>query len=148
MDSTKFIKFVIPAIPVAQPRQRHASVNGHIRNYVPNSHPVHSFKAAARMAAQQAYKGAPLEGALHVELVFVMPRPQALVWKKKPMPRAWCPKKPDRDNLEKSVYDALNGLLWRDDAQICDGAIRKVYASGSEQPKVEVIVYPLEDYCE
>jgi Holliday junction resolvase RusA-like endonuclease len=35
--------------------------------------------------------------------------------------------KPDWDNYGK-IVDALNGVLWRDDAQICDGRVIKVYA--------------------
>lgn len=27
------VQFVVPAVPVAQPRQRHALVAGHVRNY-------------------------------------------------------------------------------------------------------------------
>jgi Holliday junction resolvase RusA-like endonuclease len=36
--------------------------------------------------------------------------------------------KPDWDNLGK-LTDALNGVLWRDDSQIVDGRVVKVYAS-------------------
>jgi Holliday junction resolvase RusA-like endonuclease len=39
-------------------------------------------------------------------------------------------KKPDFDNYAKTV-DALNLIVWIDDAQIVDGRVRKVY---SEQP--------------
>lgn len=44
-------------------------------------------------------------------------------------------KKPDADNLCKVVCDALNGIAYRDDAQIADTMIRKFY---SETPRVEV----------
>lgn len=47
-------------------------------------------------------------------------------------------KKPDADNLAK-VVDALNGLVWRDDAQIVDLAVRKVYA---EVPGLDVVIRP------
>lgn len=134
------IQFTIPTIPVAQPRQRHANMGGHIRNYIPTDHPVVAFKAAAQMAAAGAYQGEPLDHPLRVDLVFVMPRPKSMCWKRRPMPRAPFAKKPDRDNLEKSLYDALNGLLWRDDSLICDGRVQKVYAAGDEQPHVEIVI--------
>jgi Holliday junction resolvase RusA-like endonuclease len=38
------------------------------------------------------------------------------------------------------LYDALNGLLWRDDSLICDGRVQKVYAAGDEQPHVEIAI--------
>ena len=134
------LSFTIPTIPVAQPRQRHANMGGHIRNYIPTDHPVVAFKAAAQMAAAGAYQGEPLDHPLRVDLVFVMPRPKSMCWKRRPMPRAPFGKKPDRDNLEKSLYDALNGLLWRDDSLICDGRVQKVYAAGDEQPHVEIVI--------
>ena len=67
-----------------------------------------------------------------------MPRPKNKVWKRKPMPRYWHTKRPDLDNLVKAVLDALNGLAWRDDAQIHTLNISKVVAAGDEQPHVQV----------
>lgn len=37
-------------------------------------------------------------------------------------------KKPDCDNVEKAVYDALNGLAYKDDAQIVESGLKKYYA--------------------
>mgnify|MGYP003386818362 CR=1 FL=1 len=37
--------------------------------------------------------------------------------------------KPDWDNMAKLVCDALNGILWLDDAQIVDGRLTKFYAA-------------------
>ncbi len=134
------IRFSIPAIPVAQPRQRHAMIGGHVRNYTPTKHPVNAFKAATQIAASEAYKGPPLTGPLIVALTFVMPRPKSKNWKSREMPRYPHDGKPDRDNLMKSFQDALNGLLWADDSQIFDGPVRKLVAGGNEQPHVEVEV--------
>ncbi len=47
-------------------------------------------------------------------------------------------KKPDFDNIAK-VCDALNGVVWRDDAQVVDFAIRKRYA---ETPGLDVLIRP------
>lgn len=44
-------------------------------------------------------------------------------------------KKPDWDNIGKIVCDALNGLAYKDDAQIVRGTVVKFY---SEIPRVEV----------
>lgn len=134
------ITFTIPAVPVAQPRQRHANRGDFIQSYIEKDNPVWAFKAAAQLAAAAIYSGPPLDTPLRVDLVFVMPRPKTMYWKKKPMPRVPFGKKPDRDNLEKSLYDALNKRLWRDDSLICDGRVQKVYAAGDEQPHVEITV--------
>lgn len=139
------LQFIVPAVPVAQPRQRHRIVHGKggkvfASNYTPKTDPVNAFKAACQMAAERAHKGAPLHGPLVVDFVFVMRRPRAKVWKTKPMPRYPHTSTPDRDNLIKSVQDALNGLVWADDAQIFDGRIEKWVASGDEKPHVEIVV--------
>jgi len=46
-------------------------------------------------------------------------------------------KTPDADNILKVVGDSLNGLAFRDDAQIVDTQIRKFYAA---QPRIEVTI--------
>ena len=61
------------------------------------------------------------------------------------MPRLPHHVKPDRDNLDKVVLDALTGLLWRDDCQVSDGRLTKMYATGNEEPHVEINVERLEE---
>lgn len=46
-------------------------------------------------------------------------------------------KKPDYDNISKAVCDALNGLAYKDDAQIVDAHCHKVYG---EIPMVIVTI--------
>ncbi len=137
------LEFTVPSIPVAQPRQRTAVRGGFAMNYTPTKHPVNAFKASCQQALAAVYSGAPIEGPLWVAIAFIMPRPKSMIWKTKPMPREFHTGKPDRDNLQKSVMDALNGLLWADDRQICDGTISKFIASGDEQPHVEISVCSL-----
>ena len=134
------IRFIVPAVPVAQPRPRSIAINGKGRSVPPpKSHPVHAFKATCRLAAQQVYRDAPLCGPLSLKLCFVMPRPKAKQWKTRPMPREpYTASRNDFDNLAKSVTDALTGLVWRDDGQIWQADIVRVIANGNEQPHVEV----------
>lgn len=137
------VTFVVPAVPVAQPRPRATSIGGHARVYEPKDHPIAAFKASVRLAASCAFKEAPFAGPLRVDCTFVFPRPKNLIWTTRPMPRLRHTKKPDRDNLDKSVLDALNGLLWQDDAQVCCGELEKWIAAGDEQPHVVVSVRTL-----
>ncbi len=134
------ITIEVPAVPIAQPRQRTRIVGKYAHNYTPSKHPVQDFKATVRLAARVAYDGAPMDGPLSVKLTFVMPRPSNLIWKTRAMPRVPHAKKPDADNLAKSVFDSLNGLLWVDDSQLCDVGIVKWIASGDEQPHVLIEV--------
>jgi Holliday junction resolvase RusA-like endonuclease len=140
LGATQMIHFTVNAIPIAQPRQRHAVIAGSVRNYTPNEHPVTAFKASCRYAAARAYDGPPLTGPLKLRLKFVMPRPKGLIWSRKPMPSIPHDKRPDADNLAKAVKDSLSGLCWRDDAQVYDLMVSKHYAAGDEQPHVVVTI--------
>jgi Holliday junction resolvase RusA-like endonuclease len=142
----KEITLHVPAIPVAQPRQRHAKIAGFSRNYTPAKHPVNAYKATVRMAWQQTERGGwQPGGALEVWLVFVLPRPKTMCWKKRPTPRAVHVKTPDVDNLTKSTLDALKGLAWNDDSQICMLKVGKFIAAGNEEPHVEILIREVTD---
>lgn len=139
------IRFRVPAVPVAQPRQRHRimqSKDGRqfVSNYTPKDSPANQFKATVRLAARQVYDGPPLEGPISLKAVFVFPRPGRLMFKRREMVRCWKDAKPDADNLWKALTDSLSGLLFRDDGQIVKTTIAKMYAAGNEQPGVEVTV--------
>lgn len=148
------ITFTVPAVPLAQPRPRSMIIGGRVHTYNPThrknadgqrvSNGVPEFKATVRQSAQFAYKGAPLDGALFLRIVFVMPRPKNMCWKSKPMPRHRHTGKPDLDNLAKSVKDALKGIVWRDDSQVCSGKWSKWIAAGDEAPHVEVEIRQLD----
>lgn len=138
------VTFEVPFVPVAQPRQRHATRrtrNGKtfMVNYVPKDDPVHSFKAAVAIMCRQQM-AAPLQGPVRVKVDFVFPRTANLVFKKKPMVRQWKDTKPDLDNLLKSTWDALKGIAWLDDSQICESSERKIYAAGDEGAKAIISI--------
>lgn len=111
-------------------------------NYTPRTDPVNAFKATVRAAFhQQTIITKPLDGPLACSLLFLFPRPAAKIWKKNPMPREWCERKPDLDNLLKSVFDALNGLAFHDDRQIVELlSVRKKICDGEETPGVRVVI--------
>ncbi len=131
----------IPAVPVAQPRQRHGVVNGQVRNFTPTKHPVHAFKATCKLSLKEVYQGPPLTGSLTVQIEFVMPRPERLNKKKlAPWGRAPHVQTPDADNLIKSTFDALNELAWVDDSQVTELLVSKVHAARDEQPHVRMVI--------
>lgn len=138
------IAFTVPAIPVAQPRQRHRVVAAKGRtfamNFTPRKDPVNEYKATVRLAASKVHTGPPLDGPLDVMLGFVLPRPQSMRWKTRPMPRVWDTRGKDLDNLAKSTLDALAGLLFVNDCQVCRLVLTKEVASGYEAPCVVVSV--------
>jgi Holliday junction resolvase RusA-like endonuclease len=145
MDGAEVITFRVPAIPVAQPRQRHRIIPGanFVQNYTPTKHPVTAFKATVRLAAAAAYSGAPLKGPIRMDVTYVLPF-TGTRRKTKPNPRRWHEVKPDRDNLEKALLDALKGLVIVDDKQVCCGEVRKIVAAADEQPHVDVTIQQAE----
>lgn len=148
------IRFDVPAVPVAQPRPRAVNNGGHARIHeathvkgadgVRREHPIVAFKATVRHAAALAYQGPPLTEPLEAELVFVMPRPKTLIWKRKPMLRLPHVSTPDVDNIAKAVFDSLNERVFVNDSQVWKLTASKFIAAGDEQPHVEVTLQTLE----
>ena len=134
----------IATVPIAQPRQRttiRTTRDGKIftGNYTPANHPVRQFKADVRAAVSRVLS-APLDGPVALRVVFVLPRPKRLIWKRREMPRLPHTARPDLDNLVKAIKDSLNGLAWRDDSQVVEFSAGKCYASGNELPGVELAI--------
>lgn len=46
--------------------------------------------------------------------------------------------KPDLTKLERSTEDALTGILWHDDCQVCEKATRKIYVTRNPGVFIEV----------
>lgn len=77
----------------------------------------------------------PVEGPVHVDLEFRYEPPASMSKKKRGMAMTYHEfrtKKPDLDNLIKTVLDALNELAWKDDASVVSVSARKIYAVQSE----------------
>jgi Holliday junction resolvase RusA-like endonuclease len=139
------VAFRVDCIPVAQPRQRHAVIAGHVRNYLPTNHPVQQFKHEIRQAfAWKRPDGWNVTRPMEVRLVFVFPRPASKTRKRgenPPYPKAG---KPDADNLAKAVLDALNGLAWNDDSQVAILYVAKWVGEPGRVPGVTVTIEAIE----
>lgn len=134
--------FFVPGIPIAQPRSRAVYTRNQPRMYTPDNGIV-KWKRSIQFIARQNWHGRAMPDAFYVGLEIVFPRPKSMIWKTKPMPTVWHIKKPDRDNLDKAVLDALTGIFWIDDCQACDGRIKKRIAGGGEECGVYVLVHKL-----
>jgi Holliday junction resolvase RusA-like endonuclease len=133
------IKFTILGVPTAKGRPeftvRGSGKSAHVHVITPEKTRV--AEASLRMQALQYRPRKPLDGALHVTTVFVMPAPAHFDVDRS---RDWPHVKPDDDNLRKLVLDALKGLFWHDDAQICGGESFKIYGT---PPRTFVRIAPL-----
>jgi len=138
---SRTIEFSVNAVPVAQPRQRHAiSKGGRVINYTPANSPVNQFKASVAYAAKMAYAGPVLTCPVKMKIIAVFPRPWYITRKKSENCRVVKSTKPDWDNLGKSVSDALNGVLYHDDALIYSATVEKFIGDLLELPSVRVTI--------
>lgn len=125
------IKFDID--PVAKGRPKASTRGGFVRMYTPAK--TAGFEKILKAMAKNAWKAAPLQGALAVQVTFLMARPKSA---KK---REYVTVRPDLDNYIKALLDALNEVVWLDDAQIVDLHASKEY---DDNPCIILGVSPLE----
>ena len=87
--------------------------------------------AIAQMRNQKAEK---IEGAVNMNIIFAFRRPKSLSKKERTVPKTT---KPDIDNLTKAILDALNGIAWKDDAQVTQINVHKIW-SAKDQIEIEI----------
>ena len=75
-------------------------------------------------------------GPILVYLRFHLPRPKSLPSKVQHLIR-----KPDLDKLTRTILDAMKGIIYKDDAQVCQSNEEKCYAT---RPGVHIHVKRLE----
>jgi len=104
----------------------------------------------AAAAAEQYGLGRALACAVDVEMIFVMARRKGdfgtgrnagVLKDNSPLQPVVMP---DVLKLARGVEDALTGIVWRDDAQIVNEALSKVYG---DKPRVEIRVRPTALTC-
>jgi len=119
------IKFHVPGKPQGKGRARSFLMkNGKIGHHTPDK--TRTYEGMIRTLGMQATAGAkPSEQPIALTLTIVMPITASWpAWKRELAQSGELlpTTKPDADNVEKAVKDALNGVVWRDDAQVvsCD----------------------------
>lgn len=132
------LTFHVDIKPVPKGRPRFSKVGGFMRSYTPKK--TSDYETQVRDAAVQVMTREPLETPLAVYLYFRLPIPRShskkrqeacLNGSERPI------KKPDIDNLAKSVLDGLNGVVWHDDSQIVSLHLTKVYA---RNPGIDLLI--------
>lgn len=130
------ITIELPGIPQGKGRPRFVRATGHA--FTPAR--TRSYESMLQGAAIEVMNGtAPIDGPVHVTVEAHFPVPAS--WSKSKRSAALLnitrpTKKPDADNLMK-VLDSLNEVVWKDDAQIVEGTVVKLY---SERPRLVVKV--------
>ena len=129
------MRLVFEIAPVAQARPRAVRMGRGVRMYDPKK--TADFKKQLHLLALAKHV-VPIQEALSVVIWFYR-TVQKSISKKEHLRRTTGQVrptvKPDTDNYIKSALDALNGILWRDDAQIVDLTAHKFY---SDNPRIEI----------
>ena len=142
------IQFVVPGQPVGKGRpkavrRRKANGDEYVAIITPDK--TANYEGLVAHAAHLAMNGRDLvTGACSVELDIRVMIPESWSNKRKALAAngALAPtKKPDNDNVEKGIFDGMNGVVWKDDVQVVQVTKRKRYA---ETPGVVVIVRELD----
>lgn len=128
----KKITITFPMLPIPKGRPRARKCSNHIQIFTPQK--TKEFEKAIAEYYKQSTKGFQFDKdqPIIVNLVFGMPIPKSAPKVKQVN---MCKgnikhtKKPDIDNLVKSVLDGLNGVAWEDDSQIVRLSASKEYSS-------------------
>jgi len=122
--------FIIPGTPMPKARHRVGIVNGRLVKYAPSEMKLHE-RDVRWLALQSLGTKKKCEGPIRLVLEFYLscPKSWSNVKKNKAYALEIMPSgKPDIDNFAKTIMDACNGILWRDDAQIVELVAQKRYA--------------------
>ena len=151
----KSLELYVIGEPKGQPRPRACVRGKRAGMYDPGT--ADSWKALVRLAAKDALRQAGImptaspmwTGPLRVDITLWFPRPKAHYLKSGIRPDAphYHTSKPDRDNCEKAILDALGAAelqIWRDDAQVCAGGTNKHYAAPGQAAGARIHICCLE----
>ena len=134
------VKFEVLGVPVGKSRPKFSTVNGHAVAYTPAK--TANYETLVRLSYQQQIgafmfdKDKPLRAIIRA----FFPIPKSASKKKREQMEAGKirhTKKCDADNIAKACLDALNGIAFYDDSQVCELSISKFYG---DTPKVEIII--------
>lgn len=132
-------KFCIHGDPQGKGRPRFSTVCGHVHTRTPDETVLYENLVKTEYRQQVGVKF-PDDAMLDVRIFAYYPIPKSVSKRKRQamLERKIRPtKKPDWDNVGKVICDSLNGIAYRDDAQVVDSMVRKFYG---EDPKVVVTI--------
>lgn len=117
-------KIFIPIHPMGAVRttQKQKFVDTRAKKYF-------AYKQVIALFSKKYFKKA-ITGPISIEIVFYMPIPKNGKSKGKKVNIGQIHViKPDIDNLIKGVFDSLNKIAWKDDAQVYEVHSKKVYST-------------------
>lgn len=139
------ISFFVPGVPKPAGSKRAFIIKGRAIITDANKN-ARDWKIDVQHAARsvmEQLEGNRLSGPLKLHVVFNLPRPKShyRTGKNANLLRddapAWHTSKPDTTKLLRGLEDALTGMLWGDDSQVCVQTALKRY---SERPGADVTI--------
>jgi Holliday junction resolvase RusA-like endonuclease len=130
------IRFTVWGEPTAKGRPRFSFRGKIARAYTPAKTAQAENNLRAQAMPHRPVQ--PLEAPLLVAIRVFRPVPKSMSKKRTDLAEKGHIRpvtKPDIDNYQKLIYDALNGIFWRDDSQIVESRTTKFY---STTPRVEI----------
>jgi Holliday junction resolvase RusA-like endonuclease len=152
VEGRREARFHVPGAVVGKGRPRIGKAGGFSRMFTPEK--TANYETLVKWYASQAMKDhgpmsdvtqnhVLLDGPVQVNMLVGVAVPES--WSKKKQAQAlagtiYPTSKPDLDNSIKSVFDAMNGVVYRDDAQVVTTVTKKRYR---EAPGLWVTVFQL-----
>jgi Holliday junction resolvase RusA-like endonuclease len=135
MTHVREVRFTVYGLAEPKARARVARLpNGQVRSYTPKK--TAAWEESIRHQALADRPDCLLDGPLAAEITFYLPRPRSA-----PKKRKYPDTKPDLDNLAKSAFDALEGLVFVNDSRFVEKYLRKLYG---DPPRVEIRIWEME----
>jgi len=128
---TFMVNFSIDGPPHGKGRPRFRRFGNFVQTYTDAK--TKSYETLVKEAAIKAMGSSPpLEGPVKLDLIIRLPVPKSYPKKRSEAclnGSEWPTKKPDWDNVAKSVADAMNDIVFLDDTQIVIARVVKTYSA-------------------
>ena len=139
-----FIHLTIPGQPMGKQRSRARNIQTKDgRNFNINYTPAKTvnYETLIKELFITKYPAfVPLTGAISIDIIAYLSIPVSKSKKQKEAMRngeVFPTTRPDVDNIQKIVFDALQKLAFLNDSQIIRASVKKIY---SDQPRVEIMI--------
>lgn len=149
MRARQVVAFTVLGVPVPQGSKSAFVVKGRAVIAESNRAKLKPYRASVAEAAAAAMNGAGLvTSPVRMELYLHFPRPkshygrgsQAAVLRVDAP--AYVATRPDAGKVARAIEDALTGIVWRDDSQVADLRVVKLYG---DPPRAVVRIEQLDD---
>lgn len=123
------VTFTIDGAPHPKARPRVVRRHGKLIAIDPDENKIHAQHV--QLVARRLFN-APLEGPIKLSVIAVFQIPKSWTKAEKAAAQgAFHTSRPDFDNLEKAISDALNGIAFKDDGQVAVTSFAKFWGQSA-----------------